>query len=225
MQSLRPLEDTKIVCQPIALFGQAFALSCALWQRVRCQTHLRRAIRIGAPPLKNPHHGISCQEEHITYAKLSRAALGGAVAIVMSNIVSNILFFQLGRPLLFENEAQSAKVVAVLFEMEPLPLMFTNGPLYMAIAALIGVIHGLVFYWIEPALPRGIVARGLAFGAILWALMALYFEFHTPFNMFGEPVALVAVELVFWIAVVAVQGLVLSIIYGRSRDELASPVE
>ncbi|MEQ8308185.1 MAG: hypothetical protein RIA09_16750 [Hoeflea sp.] len=154
-----------------------------------------------------------------------RAALGGAVAIIVANIVSNILFFQLGRPILFENEAQSAKVIAVLFEMEPLPLMFTNGPLYMAIAAVIGIIHGLVFYWIEPSLPRGIVARGLAFGAILWALMALYFEFHTPFNMFGEPVALVAVELVFWIAVVAVQGLVLSIIYGRGRDELASPVE
>lgn len=102
--------------------------------------------------------------------------------------------------------------------------MFTNGPLYMAVAAVIGVVHGLVFYWIEPALPRGVVARGLAFGAILWALMALYFEFHVPFNMFGEPSSLVAVELVFWIAVVAVQGLVLSIIYGRGQRELASPV-
>ena len=200
-------------------------MSDALWRRVRCPGNVLRAISIGASSPENPHHCLSCKEEHITYAKLLRAALGGAVAIVIANIVSNILFFQLGRPLLFENEAQSAKVIAVLFEMEPLPLMFTNGPLYMAIAAVIGAIHGLVFWWIEPALPRGIVARGLAFGAILWALMALYFEFHTPFNMFGEPVALVAVELVFWIAVVAVQGLVLSIIYGRGRHELASPVE
>ncbi|MDR9395643.1 MAG: hypothetical protein RI571_15220 [Roseovarius sp.] len=174
---------------------------------------------------KDSRQGINCKEESITYAKLLRAAVGGAVAIVIANIVSNILFFQLGRPLLFESEMQSAKVIAVLFEMEPLPLMFTNGPLYMGIAAVIGVVHGLVFYWIEPALPRGIVGRGLAFAAILWALMALYFEFHTPFNMFGEPVALVAVELVFWIVVVAAQGLVLSIIYGRGRHELASPVE
>jgi hypothetical protein len=168
-------------------------------------------------------HGL--QGGTIAYSKLLRAAIGGAVAIVIANTVSNILFFQLGRPLLFKNEAQSAKIISVLFEMEPLPLMFTNGPLYMAIAAVIGVVHGLVFYWIEPALPRGVVARGLAFGAILWALMALYFEFHAPFNMLGEPVALVAVELVFWIAVVAVQGLTLSIIYGRGRHELASPVE
>jgi hypothetical protein len=107
----------------------------------------------------------------------------------------------------------------VLFEMEPLPLMFTNGPLYMAIAAGIGAVHGLVFLWIEPALPRGIVRRGASFAVILWALMALYFEFHTPFNMFGEPPVLVAVELAFWIVVTLVQGLVLSAIYGwESRD-------
>ena len=109
--------------------------------------------------------------------------------------------------------------------MEPLPLMFTNGPLYLAIASGIGIVHGLVFYWIDPALPRGIINRGLSFGVILWALMALYFEFHAPFNMFGEPVALVAVELAFWVIVTLVQGLTLSIIYGKGRHELASPME
>ena len=122
----------------------------------------------------------------ITYSKFLRAIIGGAVAIVIANIVSNVLFFQFGRPILFENELQSAKIIAVLFEMEPLPLMFTNGPLYMVIAAAIGVIHGLVFLWIEPSLPRGIIKRGASFAVILWALMALYFEFHAPFNMFGD---------------------------------------
>jgi len=103
--------------------------------------------------------------------------------------------------------------------------MFTNGPLYLAIAAGTGAIHGLFFTWIEPALPRGIAARGAAFAVILWALMALYFEFHTPLNMFGEPPGLVAVELAFWIVVTLVQGLLLSAIYGRGRHELASSVE
>lgn len=154
-----------------------------------------------------------------------RAGIGGAVAITVANIVSNILFFQIGRPILFENELQSPKVLAVLFEMEPLPLMFTNGPLYMAIAAVIGVLHGLVFFWIEPALPHGVVKRGASFAVILWALMALYFEFHTPFNMFGEPPVLVAVELGFWVAVTLVQGLVLSTIYGKGRAEPANAVQ
>jgi len=144
---------------------------------------------------------------------------------VAASGVSNILFFQIGRPILFENEAQSAKLIAVLCEMEPLPLMFTNGPLYIAIAAAIGAVHGLVFLWIEPTLPRGIAARGAAFALILWALTALYFEFHAPFNMFGEPPVLVAVELGFWIVVTLVQGLVLSAVYGKGRHELASAVE
>lgn len=174
-----------------------------------------------------PHSGVSnaLRRSIITYAKFLRAAIGGAVAIVIANVVSNVLFFQIGRPILFENELQSAKVIAVLFEMEPLPLMFTNGLLYMAIAAGIGMIHGLIFLWIEPALPRGVIRRGVSFAVVLWALMALYFEFHTPFNMFGEPPVLVAVELCFWVVVTLVQGLVLSAIYGKGRHELASAVE
>jgi hypothetical protein len=149
--------------------------------------------------------------------KLVRAALSGAAAFALASIVSNVLFFELGRPWLFETGAQSDKLIAVLFEMEPLPLMFTNGPLYLALVAGIGAVHGLIFSWIEPVLPRGRILRGLSFGAILWATMALYFEFHAPFNMFGEPVALVALELVLWVGVLAVHGMALSALYGPSR--------
>lgn len=173
-------------------------------------------------PMQWKKRGLSNATSGKQYAmygttKLFRAFGGGAVAFVLANIVSNILFFQLGRPFLFESEMQSPKIIAVLFEMEPLPLMFTNGPLYMAIAAVIGGLHGLVFAWIEPALPRGTMRRGLAYGAILWMLMAVYFEFHAPFNMFGEPPSLVALELGFWIAVVMVEGIVLSFLYGAGH--------
>lgn len=149
--------------------------------------------------------------------KAIRAIVAGAIAITAANLVSNLLFFQLGRGLLFENEMQSQKIVAVMFELEPLPLMFTNGLLYLAIGAGIGAAHGLIFHWIEPALPDSKLGRGFGFAVVLWALMALYFEFHTPFNMFGEPPALVALELGFWIVVTLVEGLLLSYIYGSSR--------
>lgn len=149
--------------------------------------------------------------------KWMRAALAGALAFVVANVVSNVLFYQLGQGILFENPQQSDKLIAVLFEMEPLPLMFTNGLLYLALAAVLGALHGLVFAAIEPSLPQGRVARGAAFAAILWVLMALYFEFHVPFNMFGEPPVLVAVELLFWVVVVLVEGVGLSLTYGESR--------
>jgi len=141
------------------------------------------------------------------------------VAFVLANIVSNILFFRLGAPLLFESDLQSPKVLSVLFEMEQLPLMFSNGPLYMAIAAVIGGLHGLVFAWIEPVLPGGVLRRGMAFAAIIWALMAVYFEFHAPFNMFGEPPVLVAFELALWIVVLAVEGLTLSALASEVRSQ------
>jgi len=151
--------------------------------------------------------------------KVVRAALAGLVAFVAATVVSNVLFFRLGAPVLFDPSVQSAKLIDVLFEMEPRPLMFENGPLYMAIAAAIGVLHGLVFMLVEPALGRTRLWRGLWFAVVVWTLMAVYFEFHVPFNMFREPVVLVGLELVFWVVVAAVEGLVLSFLYGRSRRE------
>lgn len=149
--------------------------------------------------------------------KYIRAAFAGLVAFLIANVISNVLFFQIGAPVLFDPDVQSAKLISVLFEMEPKPLMFENGPLYLLIAALIGVVHGLVFMMIEPALGSSRLRRGLGFSFLIWALMALYFEFHVPFNMFREPIALVGLELFIWIFVALAEGLVLSFIYGESR--------
>jgi len=149
--------------------------------------------------------------------KIVLAAVAGLVAFLAANVVSNILFFQLGAPVLFDPGMQSAKVIDVLFDMEPRPLMFENGPLYLAIGTGVGVLHGLVFMLIEPALGETRLQRGVRFAVVLWALMAVYFEFHTPFNMFREPVLLVGIELSFWVFVALTEGLVLSFIYGRSR--------
>ncbi|MQM38074.1 hypothetical protein KBTX_02079 [wastewater metagenome] len=150
----------------------------------------------------------------------ARAAVGGAIAFVIASLVSNGLFFGLAAPVLFDPAVQSAKLLDVLFEASPRPLMFTNGPLYLLIAAGIGVLHGLVFAYIEPVLPRGRIPRGAAYAVVLWVLMALYFEFHAPFNMFREPVALLALELALWAVVVLVEGLLLSWLYGPGRDRV-----
>ena len=157
--------------------------------------------------------------------KILLAPIAGLVAFTLANFVSNLLFFHLGAPILFDPEIQSAKIIDVLFEMEPRPLMFENGPLYMAYGLGVGAVHGLIFMMIEPALGQTRLQRGLRFAVVLWALMALYFEFHTPFNMFREPLMLVGLELVFWISVVLAEGLALSFIYGRSRHDLATAVE
>lgn len=111
-----------------------------------------------------------------------RAAAAGLVAMLVSTLVSNLLFFRLGAPVLFDADRQSDKLLAVFFEMPPEPLMFSNGPLYLAVAAGIGLLHGLVFWLVEPALGATRLRRGLGFAVVLWVLMALYFEFHAPLN-------------------------------------------
>ncbi|MFX0541800.1 hypothetical protein ACEWPM_008705 [Roseovarius sp. S4756] len=71
---------------------------------------------------------------------------------------------------------------------------------------------GIQGSWPRPARPE--------FRDILWALMALPFEVHTPFKMFREPLALVVIELAFWAIVLGAEGLVLCFIYGKSREAM-----
>lgn len=158
----------------------------------------------------------------VVRSKWFRGAFAGAVAILIANIVSGILFFQIGRGLILNPEIQSEKVIAVLTQIEPLPLMFTNGLLYLLVGLFIGVLDGIVFTFIQESLPEQVLQRGIAFGLILWVLRALYFEFHVPFNMFGEPVWLVGVELFFWIIVVLTEGMILALIYGKGVAPSAS---
>lgn len=52
------------------------------------------------------------------------------------------------------------------------------------------------------AWPEGITKRGLRFGALIFVLSFLFWEFFTPFNQFAEPLRLILLELFFW-AVIA----------------------
>jgi len=134
---------------------------------------------------------------------------------LVANLVSQALFFRVGREILFDSDMQSDKVIAVITQIEPLPMMVTDPGLYMLISLFIGALHGGIFAYVRDSLPENTVKGGLAYGGILWALMALYFEFHVPFNMFGEPLPLVGLELFFWVFVVSTEGLLISTVYDR----------
>ncbi|WP_198166438.1 hypothetical protein [Prosthecochloris sp. HL-130-GSB] len=45
----------------------------------------------------------------------------------------------------------------------------------------------------------------------------LFREFFTPFNQFGEPLQLIAIELVFWAVIAVAEGT--SIAWVMERDE------
>jgi hypothetical protein len=59
-------------------------------------------------------------------AKLGRGGFAGAMAFTVANIVSDVLFFQIGQSILFDSTVQTEKLIAVFFEIEPLPLKLDN---------------------------------------------------------------------------------------------------
>jgi hypothetical protein len=149
----------------------------------------------------------------VRYNRWVAAGIAGGIGIFVANLVSQILFFQIGGELLFQSDQQSDKLITVMTQMEPLPVMETDPAVYMTISVFIGALHGGVFAYIRDSLPEHTIKSGLAYGGILWVLMALYFEFHAPFNMFGEPLPLLGLELCFWVIVVSVEGVLISTLY------------
>lgn len=139
---------------------------------------------------------------------------GGAVAAVVAFLLAFALFFGLAAPVLFDPALQSAKLLAVWQTLEPLPLVVTNPGLFVVGIALLGAVHGLVFAGIVDGLPVDPLRRGLAFGGLLWGVMALFFEYFAPLNLFGEPLPLVALELTLWAPVLLTEGVIISAVYG-----------
>ena len=146
-----------------------------------------------------------------------RAGLAGLIGALVSSIVAALMFQVIGNGIIFDPNIQSPKLIAVWEEYEPLPLMITSIFIFLIGWLIIGIIHGLIFEFIIEGLPKDVLKRGLSFSLVLWAIMHVFFEFFTPFNLFGEPLYLVAFELLLWSAVDIANGLVISLMYEKLK--------
>jgi hypothetical protein len=141
--------------------------------------------------------------------RIARAALAGTAAWW----IGMQLTFVPAQAILADPALQSAKMNAI-YELSPPARIATDPwllPLGMAIAALA---QAIVFAYIRRGLPDGLIARGLAFGAVAWALFTPWFEFYLPWNLMLEPTRLVLVALV---------GLAISFAFGRDRAAETAP--
>jgi hypothetical protein len=148
--------------------------------------------------------------------RILRAAVAGAVAWW----AGMQLFFGPAQALLADERLQNPKMNAI-FMMEPAPRIVTDPwllPLGFFVTALF---QAGAFAFIHRALPGGIVPRGLAFGAVAWALFTPWFEFYLPWNLMLEPTLLVAFEMLIWLALLLLVGLAISLAYGRAPAERA----
>lgn len=148
---------------------------------------------------------------------LAGIASGSAMNIVMLFTFRLLGFGWNGDGILLKSSSQSEKLIAVWTEIEPIPLV-VNKPVPIIIGIIVfGVIHAYLFSWLSTSWPKGIANRGLRFAGLVFILTFLFWEFFTPFNMFGEPLHLILLELVFWALIAVADGLTISAILGEKR--------
>ncbi|MCG8344848.1 MAG: hypothetical protein MI685_06770 [Chlorobiales bacterium] len=150
-----------------------------------------------------------------------RTILAGIAGGVSMNVAMLLTFRLLGfgwngEGILLKSPLQSHKLIAVWTEIEPIPLVVnTPAPILTGIV-LFGIIHAYIFRWIASAWPPGTVGRGVRFSVLVFAMTFLFWEFFTPFNMFGEPLQLIALELVFWTCIAFADGMTIAAIMEKS---------
>jgi hypothetical protein len=144
------------------------------------------------------------------------------VAGVAAFLVLNFVGFKVADPILGDPELQSAKLTAVWDEIEPLPPAHGEAA-SITILVLIGIGRAFVYRWLGKFWPSGLVSRVWRYWLLVWFLTFVYTEFAAPFTLFGEPAALVLVELVILgVAVLGEAFAVVGIMHVRKAPTAAS---
>jgi hypothetical protein len=150
-----------------------------------------------------------------------RTALAGVAGGVAMNITMLLTFRLLGfgwtgNGILVNPDLQSSKLIAVWKEFEPLPLVVAKpAPIIVGIV-LFGIIHAFAYRWLSAGWPSGVLRRGARMASLIFLLVFLFWEFFTPFNLFGEPLPLIGLELFFWALIALADGLAIAIVMERS---------
>ena len=146
--------------------------------------------------------------------RILRAGIAGALAWW-----AGLMFiFGAAQSVLADPAFQSAKMMAV-YDMQPPPRIAVEPWLLPFGIFLIALVHACVFAYLRPAFPAGVVRRGLAFGAVAWALLVPWFEFYLPWSLLLEPGALVFLEMLCWAAIMLLVGLAISVAFGRDAGD------
>lgn len=152
-----------------------------------------------------------------------RTALAGLAGGMTMNIVMLLTFRLLGfgwngEGILLSSPIQSPKLIAVWTQLEPLPLVVANPAPIIVGMMLFAIGHAFIYRSVSPAWPAGLYQRALRFGGLLFFMIFLFWEFFTPFNQFGEPLPLIALELLFWAAIAFAEAFAIAAVLERKVD-------
>ena len=147
------------------------------------------------------------------------AGLAGGMAMNLTMLLTfrGIGFGWDGKGILLTSPMQSEKLIAVWTKLEPLPLVaFDPAPIIVGLL-LFGVGHAYLYKWLAVSWPRGVAPRALRFAGLIFFMTYLFWEFFTPFNQFGEPLPLIALELSFWALIALAEAFAIAFVMERKR--------
>jgi hypothetical protein len=149
------------------------------------------------------------------------AGLAGGVAFALGTFVT---FAQLGgsrrgeEGLLFNPDTQSAKVIAVWKQIEPLPRVIETPVVILVGMVVFGIAYAFVYRSVAPAWPAGIHPRAWRLGLVVW-LATVFSEFMGPFNVLHQPLSLSVVAWGFWAVSAIAEAYTLVYALDRGRSE------
>jgi hypothetical protein len=115
-----------------------------------------------------------------------------------------------------DSMGQSTKLVSVWTQIQPVPSLDSLAPALIIMPSIATIVFAR-FYDLLPSQDRRL--KGLSFGIMLWALVAVFFELFTPYGLFGEPPILLAYELTLWLIGFSTIGTLMGILYDTKKEE------
>lgn len=155
--------------------------------------------------------------------QLMRLFFAGIAGGLTLNLVMLLTFRYLGfgwngGGILLDPSLQSPKLIAVWTQMDPRPLV-VSCPIPIVIGfCLFGIGHAFVYQLVGTAWPAGVPARTWRLAALLFFLTFAFWEFFTPYNLFGEPLPLISLELIFWAVIAITEATVITSVLEWHRD-------
>lgn len=148
------------------------------------------------------------------------AGIAGGMAMNLAMLLTFrcIGFGWNGGGILLTSPIQSQKLIAVWTELEPLPLVVSNPTPIIIGMVLFGIMHAFIYRSIAAAWPPGVWPRALRFAGLVFIMTFAFWEFFTPFNQFGEPLPLIALELLFWAIIAICEAFAITLILERKVE-------
>ncbi|MBF9131992.1 hypothetical protein I0C86_23935 [Plantactinospora sp. S1510] len=116
--------------------------------------------------------------------------------------------------MLFDPSTQSAKLIAIWKEIEPLPLLTSSPGLIIGSYFGFAIGYALVYRSVAAAWPVGIVNRVARLGSMIW-LTGAFFEVQGPVNLAHQPIRPTAIALAFWAVAALAEALAVVAVVDR----------